>query len=437
MSEIMYQKSYQEYKAELDGELQKTAEGFVRIGYLLKLARDTNILAESPYSNVVDFAKAEYGLDKTQVSRFIHINDRFSEDGYSDRLQERYRGFGHAKLTIMLQLPDSINEEITPEYSKAEIQSIKDEVDSEKKITDIEVALEGEEESMAVLDDNLSKAIQQLGQDEPEMFVELHHTARTEGWNIDTVKSIMAPSGEKIYSIRIRGIGRMMLSLKDNEHDVALIDVRQNEKSIYSWEDILANWQRLIDTSQENAQKEWESMYGLDFRKKAEVAPVQQQKEEKKQPTKKETKVSKAKTEEKPKKKEPEKMVGKTEEKSGLAAVDEQLPGQTSIEKDFPEYLPDEAEDVGKMAANTEMADSAELTEAAVEAEERTAVPQMSKEEAEKHRERYKELLDEEITSLRYRVDIGAYEAAKKSICRINKFIDRLADLPQEEDDEE
>ena len=69
---IEYQKTYQEYKAELDGELQRTAEGFVRIGYLLKVARDTNILKESGYTNVTEFAKAEYGIDKTQVSRLIN-----------------------------------------------------------------------------------------------------------------------------------------------------------------------------------------------------------------------------------------------------------------------------------------------------------------------------------------------------------------------------
>ena len=52
MEELMYEKSYQEYKAELDNVLEKTAEGFVRIGYLLKVARDTNVLAESGYSTV-------------------------------------------------------------------------------------------------------------------------------------------------------------------------------------------------------------------------------------------------------------------------------------------------------------------------------------------------------------------------------------------------
>lgn len=76
MNEVIEYRNYAEYKQELDTELKKTAEGFVRIGYLLKVARDTRILAESGYQNVVEFAKAEYGIDKTQVSRFMNINDR-------------------------------------------------------------------------------------------------------------------------------------------------------------------------------------------------------------------------------------------------------------------------------------------------------------------------------------------------------------------------
>ncbi len=139
MEEITYQKSYQEYKAELDGELQKTAEGFVRIGYLLKVARDTNILAESGYKTVTEFAEAEYNLNKTQVSRFISINDRFSEEGYSDRLKDSYKDFGYAKLTIMLQLPEAMTEELSPDYSKAEIQELKEEMDEEKKISAVSI----------------------------------------------------------------------------------------------------------------------------------------------------------------------------------------------------------------------------------------------------------------------------------------------------------
>ena len=97
-------RDYKEYKASLDFEIKANAEGFVRIGYLLKVARDTNILEESGYKSVAEFAQAEYGLTKDVVSRFIAINDRYSIDGYSEKLLEKYEGYGVAKLQEMLTL---------------------------------------------------------------------------------------------------------------------------------------------------------------------------------------------------------------------------------------------------------------------------------------------------------------------------------------------
>ena len=94
MEEIIYNKTYQEYKAELDAEMGGVAERFVKIGYLLKIARDTDILRQSAYTSVAEFAKAEYGIDASQVSRFIRINDKFAENGYSDHLMPQYQGFG-------------------------------------------------------------------------------------------------------------------------------------------------------------------------------------------------------------------------------------------------------------------------------------------------------------------------------------------------------
>lgn len=96
-------KSYKEFKADLDAEMSRVANGFVRIGYALKVARDTSILYESGYTSVVAFAAGEYNLDKSQVSRFIAINDKFSENGYSDRIQEQYAELAMQKLVIDAQ----------------------------------------------------------------------------------------------------------------------------------------------------------------------------------------------------------------------------------------------------------------------------------------------------------------------------------------------
>ena len=98
MEEVTRFASYQEYKAAFDAETERVKVGFVRIGYLLRIAEDTDILRESGYATMEEFAWKEYHIDASQASRFKNINKRFSEGGYSDRLQEKFQGYGVAKL---------------------------------------------------------------------------------------------------------------------------------------------------------------------------------------------------------------------------------------------------------------------------------------------------------------------------------------------------
>lgn len=80
------------------------------------------------------------------MSRFIAINERFGSKEDDSALGDKYKGFGYAKLALMLNMPDEIIEEISPDYSKSEIEDIKKEIDEEKKISDIEILIEGKEE---------------------------------------------------------------------------------------------------------------------------------------------------------------------------------------------------------------------------------------------------------------------------------------------------
>lgn len=344
MGEIMSYQNYEQYKRELDGELQKTAEGFVRIGYLLKVARDTNILAESGYKSVAEFAQAEYNLDKTQVSRFISINDKFSEGGYADHLLPEYKGFGYAKLTIMLQIPTEIAEELSPNLSKADIQAIKEEIDEEKKISDIEVALESKKPNLE--DMNLLEKVLYLlmGENGEWRLYEKIWQQYQKTMDEYSVRSILAPFGEKVYSVRIPGTGRVMMILDDTKDDFSITNTRTDEKQVYTWMDMADAVHRMVDIDEaDTAEKSWEKLYMAEWPGKAEVAPVQQKapekKAEKKPELKKESKVSKAKVEKKPQKHESEPE--KEEE--------EQLEGQMSVE-DYPEFMPDGEENDGEGA---------------------------------------------------------------------------------------
>lgn len=374
MELMEYTKTYQEYKQELDAVLTRTAEDFVQIGYLLKVARDTNVLEESGYATVTDFAKAEYGIDKTQVSRFISINDRFSEGGYSDHLPANYKGFGYAKLTLMLQIPDEINEALPPTLSKAEIKDIKDEVDAENKVTDIEVEIE-KAEAAAITDkpmlppegSQLERNLWQLGKEQEELFRKLWkicflHTAFGNKNNAE-IMDILIPQGDAVYTVRIPGERRTQIII--NSDGATIVNLKTLERSKYTEDQICDAVRSLIDGGS-SPEERYKKLYGEELTpEEPEVAPVQPEEttKEKKPEKRKESRVTKANTEPKKKPKEPEKkpeqmtipgaapdpvpeepetQVNDTDDQNtDTMGSSEQVPGQTDLERDYPQYCPD------------------------------------------------------------------------------------------------
>lgn len=273
--EVTEYRSFGEFKTDLDNEIKREAEGFVKIGYLLKMARDTNILLGSMYSNVNDFAQKEYGLDKSQVSRFIAINERFGEGPV---LQSKYEDFGVSKLSLMLQLPDSLNEELTPEYTKAEINALKEEIKEEESKTDIEVMLEAP--NMAAELTIFEEAVKLTIEAEPNILEEIYNA----GFGL---QDIYAPTGEGIKTVRIAGIGRVMLIFKPG--DIQLLNVRSGEKEPHSYEE-LENAINKMTFGAMSPEEAWKNIFGTDYpivdeaqgkSEKTEVAPVQQPKKTK------------------------------------------------------------------------------------------------------------------------------------------------------------
>lgn len=370
MELMEYTKTYQEYKKELDAVLTRTAEDFVQIGYLLKVARDTNVLAESGYATVTDFARAEYGIDKTQVSRFISINDRFSEDGYSDHLLPSYKGFGYAKLTLMLQIPDEINEALPPTLSKAEIQDIKDEVDAESKVTDIEVEIE-KAEAAAVTDwsilppegSPLKRNLWQLGKEQENLFRKLWEICNKGQYpRSASIMDALIPQGDAVYTVRIPGERRTQIII--NSDGATVINLKTLERSKYIPQDICYEVEELLNGGS-SPEEQYKMLYGEDLiPEEPEIAPVQPNEtpKEKKPEKRKESRVTKANTEKK-KPKEPEKKPEQmtipgaapdpapeepqtqvNDSPSGETDADDQVPGQTDLENDFLQYCPSEGD---------------------------------------------------------------------------------------------
>lgn len=235
--ELEVYQSYEEFDRIFSEKIRETqthmktvAGDFVEIGYLLKRARDTDILHASGYRNIYEYAEEKYKVDKSEVSRYIRINDRFSEGGYSGRLREPYQEFGVAKLVLMLSLPDAVNEELTPEFSKADIQAIKEEVQAEQEITDIEVMLEEKDILLEQEDTLLDQVMKKLQHDKPELYLDMMCDWEGEG---ETIVNQMAPAGIAVFTVRIPGTGRIMMTVSEDSEDIVLTNIRSGGKETF------------------------------------------------------------------------------------------------------------------------------------------------------------------------------------------------------------
>ena len=112
-----------QWKEDIRRKLAETAENFVYIGYRLRQIRDSGMYDGA--EDIFGFAQKEYGLGKSTVSRFIAINEKYSEGGNSPELKEEFRHFSSSKLSEMLTLPDSEVELITEKTTIREIRELK------------------------------------------------------------------------------------------------------------------------------------------------------------------------------------------------------------------------------------------------------------------------------------------------------------------------
>lgn len=114
---------WMQWKEDIRNKLAETAGNFVYIGYRLKQIRDSGMYDGA--DDIFEFAEKEYGLGKSTVSRFIAINEKYSEGGNSLELKEEFRNFSSSKLSEMLTLPDNEIQLITEKTTIREIRELK------------------------------------------------------------------------------------------------------------------------------------------------------------------------------------------------------------------------------------------------------------------------------------------------------------------------
>ena len=181
-----------EMKQKLKMELQGVKQSFVRIGYVLRQMDDQKLYERDGYKSIAEFAKAEYGLESSTVSRFMSINREYSVDGYSEHLKLEYMDMGRSQLEEMLKLPDSDRQMIQPETSREDIRELK--------------RFNKSEPETGVADD-VHQLVEKFYQDNPEILNAVF-TKQFDEQTVNQFIEVVNPGGNRSYK---KGIFFLMM----------------------------------------------------------------------------------------------------------------------------------------------------------------------------------------------------------------------------------
>lgn len=186
---------YIQSKNEIKQELGGIVKSFVRIGWQLTRINKSEAYKHDGYSTIAEFAKAEYGMNPSGVSRFMNVYERYSLPGDTPELQEQYKDFKFAQLTEMLQLPEEDRQIFRAEDKREDIRELKD------------FNKENENNPMNLLDwksaqsteDKLKATIQEFFHEKQGVLNTLYSSEAYQTGNIKEMSQIINPGDSMSY----------------------------------------------------------------------------------------------------------------------------------------------------------------------------------------------------------------------------------------------
>ena len=104
--------------------LQSAVRSVIATGFYLKHIRDNELYLEAGYKNINEYAMDKFGLSASATSRYITRNTKFSKDGNSPFIDDKFKDFSKSQLQEMLGMNDEQLEQVTPDMTVREIRSM-------------------------------------------------------------------------------------------------------------------------------------------------------------------------------------------------------------------------------------------------------------------------------------------------------------------------
>lgn len=184
-----YIRSKEEIKKDLGG----IVKGFVRVGWQLTRINATEAYKMDGYKSIAEFAKAEYGMNPSGVTRFMQVYEKYSVPGDTPELREKYRDFNFSQLTEMLQISEEDRDMFLPEAKRESIRDFKDFQKENDNNPDNLLNWKKETEDL------IGKTIMEFFRNNKDTLNELFGSEAYTSGDMKAMAEIINPSGNRHY----------------------------------------------------------------------------------------------------------------------------------------------------------------------------------------------------------------------------------------------
>ena len=241
---------YIQSKNEIKQELGGMVKSFVRIGWQLTRIDKSQAFKHDGYNTISEFARTEYGMNPSGVSRFMKVYEKYSIPGDTPELKEQYREFKFNNLVEMLQLPKEDQQIFHPEDKREDIRELKD------------FNKENESNPMNLLDwksaqsteDKLHATIQEFFREKTGILNALYSSEAYQSGNIKEMAQIINPGDSMSYR---KGTVFLMFHQED-----ITVKIFNGEMRNISWDQFFTYTQEIFAEAAAGA-KTYENYFGI------------------------------------------------------------------------------------------------------------------------------------------------------------------------------
>ena len=241
---------YIQSKNEIKQELGGIVKSFVRIGWQLTRIDKSGAYKHDGYNNISEFARTEYGMNPSGVSRFMKVYEKYSVPGDTPELQEQYREFKFNNLVEMLQLPEEDQQIFHPKDKREDIRELKD------------FNKENESNPMNLLDwksaqsteDKLHATIQEFFREKTGILNTLYSSEAYRSGNIKEMAQIINPGDSMSYR---KGTVFLMFHQED-----ITVKIFNGEMRNISWDQFFTYTREIFAEAAAGA-KTYENYFGI------------------------------------------------------------------------------------------------------------------------------------------------------------------------------